>query len=168
MNLFSVLTAKLFGGAAIVLALGLTVQTVRLAWTQTSLAKVVGELKWAREERRAFEVAIIDRTATIKAENKATIVRIESERNAATQEASNAYLQKRDAELALVRERVRARSQSDSGKACAGPDPSMPQGSMRPSPETELHDAEICTVNTLKLEGLIDAWHGAEAVPVSP
>lgn len=113
-----------------------------------------------------FRTTIIDKTAVSIAENKANVARIESARQTATQEAANAYLQKRDAELALVRERMRARSgQGDSGKAATGTDATLPQGSVRTSPETELHDAEIGAENTLRLEALIAAWNAAAAVP---
>ncbi|QUT04856.1 hypothetical protein KFK14_17750 [Sphingobium phenoxybenzoativorans] len=172
MNIFSVLSAKIFGGAAIALALGLTVQTVRLAWEQTHSAKIEGDLKWAREERRAFEVAIIDKTATAFAQNKLAALTAEKNANLRIKEAQD----ERDKALADDIAHVDDRLQSAPTIDCSAP--SAPGVARYPILSAEPlqgrlaivdePDVKACTTNARNLDLMIRSWENLREALAQP
>lgn len=164
MNLFSVLTAKIFGGVAVLGLLAAGVQTLRLAWTETALAKVAGDLKWAREERRSFEVAIVDKTATALAQNKLAALTAEKNANLRIKEAQD----ERDKALADDLAHVDDSLQSAPTIDCSAP--SAPGVARYPILSAEPlqgrlaivdePDVKACTANARNLDFMIRSWEG--------
>lgn len=128
------------------------------------------QLGEVRSEFAAFQTRIIDRTAEALRLDRARNAQVVAEQRAAIQETSNDYLKARDAELARLRQRLRAIAlQANPGGGAEPGVPAIPilsAGPVRPGEATivDVADAEICTDNTLKLESLRAAWNAVAAI----
>lgn len=152
-------------GAGIVL-LGFIAWALRVDHLRATYKR---DLSTVRAEYATFRTTIIDRTAEALRLDRARNARVAAEQTAIIQENSNDYLKARDAELARLRERLRAAPRTDpggGGDARGSPLPVLSEGPVRPSEAAivDVADAELCTVNTLKLESLIAAWRGVAAI----
>ncbi|BBD98058.1 hypothetical protein SAMIE_1015590 [Sphingobium amiense] len=139
----------------------------RIDTLRASYKRQLGEL---RTEYAAFQTRIIDRTAEALRLDRARNAQVAAEQRAVIQETSNDYLKARDAELARLRERLRAIApQANPGGGGAPGVPALPVLSTGPLRSGEaaivdVADAEVCTENTLRLESLMAAWNAVAAI----
>jgi hypothetical protein len=127
------------------------------------------DLSTVRAEYGAFKTEIVNRTAEALRLDRARNAAVAAEQATAIRKEKDAYLNDRDVELARLRERLRNAPTADpggGGDAGGSPLPILSAGPVRPGEAAivDVADAEICTVNTLKLESLIAAWRGVAAI----
>lgn len=163
----------IIGGVFLLGLIGTGIQTIRLGHSQTRAAKAEGELKWAKEERAAFETSIVDKTATALANGKLAVIRAQRNADRKIKEAQDERDKAIAADIAHVDDRLREGTATFDCSAPAAPGvaryPIMSVGPLQGRLALmDERDIKACTRNARNLDFMIYSWDGLIATLGKP